>query len=247
MYRYLAYFFLLSVSGCATTVNTSSPKLSPEVAQNFRQGKISVVFFDVKKTLNYIVEIYEVLNTTERKLSSSYRDDWESDAYLTDLHTRQFAKQGLKVNMFSELFSKADLKLIELFHQQNLRNRKKDPKVKLSLTPEIKEILSERRIKHLVLIDWTGFNLLIKSQGLPAEEFASTHYKIFNVESGNIMWEGSIPARLTLKLKKDGKIFLEENNFAQFKFEVKRLILSQYTRKENNIWQQLGLEEEIEK
>jgi len=246
MNQLIISFSLLLLTACAST--TSDIQMpSEEVAQNISNEKLTVIFIDSNKTLKYIVEIYEVLNTTERKLSTSYRNEWESDAILTDLHTREFAKQGFKVRMFTEIFSKKDLKKVELMYQQYLKESKINPELKLTLTPEVQELLKDRRIEYLVLIDWTDFTLFIKSKGQAAEEFTTTNYKILNRKTGNIVWQGSIQAKLSLDLKdKDGKIYLEENNLAQFKFEVKRLIRSQYTRNKDNLWQLMGLDKQLE-
>jgi hypothetical protein len=243
MFRYIIFFSALVLSSSCATKSVTIAPLSPDLAQNFSRGKITVVFIDSSKTLNYIIEIYEVLNTTQRTLSSTYRDDWENDIELTELHTRQFAKQGFKVRMFTEIYSKADFNKVKLMHSQYLKDKKTNPNIKITLTKEIKTLLSERRIDHLVLIDWTGYTLLIKSQGLPAEEYATLNYKIFNSKSGNEVWNAAVQSKISIDLKeRDGKVYLEKDEFAQFKLEVNKLILSQYTRNKDNIWQLMGIE-----
>lgn len=237
MFRFIFCLTMLTVSACSTT----TPKLSNEALDSLRQGKLIVVFFDSVKQINYIVEIYEVLNITQRIVSSSYKNEWQSDEYITDIHTKEFAIHGFKTRKFLELFSNNDLTKVKVMHQQFLKNTKSNLNIKPILTPEIQNLLSERQIKHLVLIDWTGFSLFIKSQGKSPRELAISNYKIFNTTTGNLIWQGSSHADISTNLqKKDGKVFLEENNYARFKFEIKRLIRSQYTREKNSILQSIG-------
>jgi len=238
MFRIFICLSMLILTSCASTI----PTLSTEVLNELRQSRITIVFTDTSKQINYTIEIYEVLNITQRKVSSSYREDWESEEYITNIHTLEFAKNGFKIRMFSEIFSKSDLNKVRQMHQQIIKDNNIEPKIKPILTPEVKELLRERGIEHLVLIDWTGFTLFIQSRGLPAQGMTTTNFKIFNVKSGNVLWQSSSSADITIDLNKmDGRIFLESNELENLKLEVKRLLLSQYNRKENNIWHLFGL------
>jgi len=242
MFRYLAVFcMLLLLSSCASSTKII-PTLSNEAAASMRQGKMTVVFFDSKETVNYIIEIYEVLNITHRKVNSSYQYDFSTEEFINNIHLREFAKYGLKVRMFSEIFSKKDLEKVRQMQQQLNDEKKSNSETKFKLTTEVKKLLQERQIENLVVIDWSGFSLFIKGRGLPANNITTTNYYVFNVNSGNLAWSGSTTANLPIDLRgKDGRIYLESNDYAQLKYEIKRLLQSLYDPSKNNIWKIMGL------
>lgn len=232
----VSIFFL---SGCVSSLMP----MTKQEADNLRQGTTAVAFFDKSLKINYVEDVYRVLAITQNGSSSSYRGIWNSDAMITDAHVKGFRGYGVNAKSAFKILNKKDIMTLQRDKQAIFTGSHAAEGVTHKLNKDVRSILLKKKIENLVLFDWHGFTLHIKTLGLSPQEKFHFNFKIFNVPSGKMVWQGYASSLETVDIgNKGGKAYLERRDLANLKSDIKRMINNRYTAKSGSIGQLIGLQ-----
>ncbi len=246
----------LLLIGCANI-----KPIEPTVVSNMKddQSKIAVAFFDGHKKINYLEDKYLVLAVAQVASNSTYDGIWESNQFLTNVHTKELSKAGINTVSIYDVLDKDDLAkfqgmqedVFKLWLSSNGKMTKekkaKLDKIKnnpaLTLDDEWRQKLIENDVDYLFWVTWSGFTLHMQTLGLPVNGKFATGYRVFDLNNNTIVWDGSLYAWEEVDVVGDsGKTFLEANNLEGLKKEVKRILEKRYNAPKNSYKSHIGLD-----
>jgi len=237
-YRLLAIVGLLSLTACVGTIQP----MTKQQADTLRQGTTAIAFFDKSKKINYLEDVYRVLAITQNGSSSSYKGVWDSNTMITDAHVKGFRGYGVNAKSAFKVLGKNDLVKIEADNKRIFTGAHAAEGVTHKLDASVRKALLKNKIENLILFDWHGFTLHIKTLGLDAQEKFHFNFKIFNVPSGKMLFQGFTNSLETVDLgKQSGKAYLERKGLANLKADIKRMINNRYTVSKGSIGHVIGL------
>jgi len=229
---------LLTLTAC---VGANKPMTKQQI-DTLRQGTTAIAFFDKSEKIRYIEDVYRVLAITQNGSSSSYKGVWNSNTMITDAHVKGFRGYGVHSKSIFKVLGKNDLKNLKADKKRIFTGTHAAEGVTHKLSENVRRALLKKKIENLVLFDWHGFTLHIKTLGLDAQQKFHFNFKIFNVPSGKMLHQGYSSSLETVDLgKQSGKAYLERKGLANLKADIKRMINNRYTVSKGSIGHMIGL------
>jgi len=237
-FRLIVIAGLISLTACVSTIQP----MSKQQSDTLRQGTTAIAFFDKSGKINYVEDVYRVLAITQNGSSSSYKGVWDSNSMITDAHVKGFRGYGVNAKSAFKFLKKNDLAILKADKQRIFTGAHAAEGVTHKLSDKVRKALLKNKIENLILFDWHGFTLHIKTLGLDAQEKFHFNFKIFNVPSGKMLFQGYSNSMETVDLgKQSGKAYLERKGLANLKADIKRMINNRYTVSKGSIGHVIGL------
>ena len=245
----MAFLVAFVLGGCA-----SLPKpLTADVASKIKQGNTAVLFYDDMGEIKYLEDKYYVLGVAQVASNSAYGGIWSSNPELSQLHTEQFSKLGLKTQSAYALLSSSDIENNSaadraLYTFKPPEKSKVKPAAspgQAALTPQLRDALLAQGQDSLIWVAWSGFTLHLQTLGLPAVEKMNTCFWVFDLKENRLLWNGTFFTFENTSIGgRTGKEFLEANDLSGLKSEVAARMRDYYQpekRKNNDVGLLMGL------
>jgi hypothetical protein len=192
-----------------------------------RAGNTAVMFTDGVQQINYLEDHWLVVGFAQTATNSVYRGFWDSNAELSTVFAQEYALKGLRSQSVYDVLGKSDVdRILNAIPVSAIPGGTADKNGarENALPLDVQEELLEKHQDYLIWLIWSGLTLHLEALGLPPREIYHVNYKLIDVRANKVLGIGGCGKMESVSLNgKSGKDFLESDNLAGLKSELRRL------------------------